>query len=58
MQLEAGKQAINASEKYFGLKVVPRLRESLQHKSEFVKVIVLLTVYQSTCLVFPFDILF
>ena len=40
------------------VKVVSRLRESLQHKSEFVKLIVLLTVYQSTCLVFPCDILF
>ena len=31
---------------------------SFQHNSEFVKLIVLLTVYQSTCLVFPCDILF
>ena len=34
------------------------LRGSFEHKSEFVKLIVLLTVYQSTCLVFPCDILF
>ena len=31
---------------------------SNQHNSEFIKLIVLLTVYQSTCLVFPCDILF